>query len=126
MREELEVKLLESQEYIEKLEQRASGEGDRQVTEITNSWIAGRKSGLEEGADTAKVELLPQLEQLKQQVSGLENTLRNEEEQHDTEVAVMRREAYFHGREEIGHIFWQNQQMRGWRPLMRRHIHACA
>jgi hypothetical protein len=102
LREELEVKLLESQEYIEKLEQRASGEGDRQVTEIVNSWTAGRKSGLEEGADTAKAELLPQLEQLKQQVSGLENTLRNEEEQHDTEVAVMRREVYVHGGEKIG------------------------
>ena len=75
MQEELEMKLLESQEYIEKLEQWASGEGDHQVTEIANSWTAGRKSGLEEGADMAKAELLPQLEQLKQQVSGLENTL---------------------------------------------------
>ncbi|KIM74846.1 hypothetical protein PILCRDRAFT_92435 [Piloderma croceum F 1598] len=79
------------QDYIKSLEQQASSEGDCQVTEITNFWAAGKKSGLE-GADTVKAELLPQLEQLKQQVSGLENTLHNEEEQHNMEVVVMRRD----------------------------------
>jgi hypothetical protein len=102
MREELEAQLLESREYIERLEQRVSGEGNHQVAGIADSWAVGRKSGLEDRADAAKAELLPQLEQLTRHVSTLENRLRDEEERHDAEVAVVRRDADVHGAEEIG------------------------
>jgi hypothetical protein len=103
MREELEVKLLEAQEYIEKLEQRECSESNHHIAEIANSWAAGRRSGLE-GADAGKAELLPQLERLQAHVSRLENALRNEEERHDAEVAVMRRGADVYGREIVPHI----------------------
>jgi flagellar biosynthesis/type III secretory pathway protein FliH len=101
MRKELEVKLLEAREYIEKMEQRECSESNRHVAEIANSWAAGRRSGLEEGADAGKAELLPQLERLQAHVSKLENALRNEEELHDAEVAVVRKKAYVLGHEEI-------------------------
>jgi hypothetical protein len=67
------VKLLEAREYIEKLEQRECSESDRHVTEIADSWAAGRRSGLEEGVDAGKAELLPQLERLQAHVLRLEN-----------------------------------------------------
>jgi hypothetical protein len=101
MREELEAQLLESREYIERLEQRVSGEGNHQIAGIMDSWAVGRKSGLEDGADAAKAELLPQLEQLTRHVSILKNQLRDEEERHDMEVTVVRREADVHRAEEI-------------------------
>jgi hypothetical protein len=48
-----------------------------------------------------KAELLPQLEQLMQQVLTLKNGLHDEEEQHDVEVAIVRREANVQGGEEV-------------------------
>ena len=71
---------MEAQEYIEKLEQQECSESNCHIAEIANSWAAGQKSGLEEGADARKAELLPQLETLQVHVSRVKNTLCNEEE----------------------------------------------
>jgi hypothetical protein len=81
MREDLEAQLSELREYIERLEKRERAK---------------------DGADTAKAELLPRLEQLTQHVSTLENRLRDEEERHEAEVTVVRKEANVHRHKEIG------------------------
>ena len=51
--------------------------------------------------DAGRAELLPDLEQSKLHISTLENRLHDEEERHKAEVAVMKREGYIHGQEEI-------------------------
>jgi hypothetical protein len=112
------VKLLEAQEYIEKLEQHECSESNRHIAEIANSWAAGQRSGLEEGADAGKVELLLQLERLQAHVSKLENALHNEEERHNAEVAVVRKEAYILRQEEIApHILVK--------PADKRRVTSC-
>jgi hypothetical protein len=82
---------LEAWEYIENLEQQECSERNCHIAEIANSSAAGQKSGLEEGEDAGKAKLSPQLERLQAPILRLTNALHNEEEQHDTEVAVMRR-----------------------------------
>ena len=85
----------------EQEDQQECSDSNFHVAEISNSWAAGQKSGSEEEADVGKAKLLLQLEILQAYVSSLENVLHNEEEQHNVEVAVVRREVYIHGCKKI-------------------------
>jgi hypothetical protein len=103
MREELEARFSELQEYVKQLEHQVSSEGDRRVTQITDS--AGKKLDPEEGADMLRAESLLQWQQLMQHVLTLENRLRNAEEWHDAEIAAVRnigrREECIQGHKEV-------------------------
>jgi hypothetical protein len=118
IQEELEVKLLKLEEHIKQLEQQVSSECQREATEAADSWVVRGKSGLEKGADTGRAELLLDLKQSKRHISMLKNWLCDEEERHEAEVTVARKEANVH-RHEIGQRILANQQTRERQPLMR-------